>query len=150
MSWVVMAFCSAGFAGLTAYLAKMGVENVPSNTATFIRTLVVAVMSGIIVASTGELVHLDKISPRSWTFLTLSGIATGMSWLFYFGALKFGPISRVAPIDKLSFVIAVLFGVFLLHEKINSLTIVGVVLICFGVLITLPDIQSVILRTFGK
>ena len=144
MSWAVYALFSAIFAGATALLAKIGVSEISSNLATLIRTGVILVFSAAIVASRGELAQVRHIESRTWLFLVLSGIATGLSWLFYFAALKAGPISRVAPIDKLSFVIAVILGIVFLREKVNSVTTVGIVLIVIGVLITLPDVQQAI------
>jgi transporter family protein len=133
---------SAVFAGLTALLAKLGVEQVPSNVATLVRTIVVVVFAVGIVAATGQLPYLKEISPRAWLFLVLSGVATGLSWLFYFAAIKMGPISGVAPIDKLSFVIAMTLGILVLGEKVRPLTIAGACLIALGVLLTLPPIQD--------
>lgn len=144
MAWVTFALLSALFAGLTAFLAKLGVEGISSNLATLIRTGVVLVFASGIVFFRGELPAVRDIEPRSWVFLILSGLATGLSWLFYFAALKAGPISRVAPIDKLSFVIALILGVCFLHEKINGITAAAVVLIVAGVLLTLPEVQQVV------
>lgn len=137
MNWQAYAGLSALFAGLTAVLAKMGVANIPSNLATLIRTLVVVVFAAVIVAARGEGRGLSTLTTRNWTFLILSGIATGLSWLCYFAALQQGPVSRVAPIDKLSFVIAVILGSLLLHEPLKMQTAAGVVLIVAGVLLTL-------------
>jgi transporter family protein len=142
MSWTACAFLSAFFAGLTALLAKIGVQNVPSNLATLVRTVVIVVFAGGIVAARGELAHIREISARSWSFLVLSGVATGLSWLFYFAALKSGPISGVAPIDKLSFVIAMTLGFVVLREQVRPLTLVGGVLIVVGVLLTIPGVQE--------
>ena len=110
MNWTLYAALSAVFAGLTAVLAKIGVSQVPSNLATLVRTVVVVFFATGIVAASGQFHHLGSISGRGWLALVLSGIATGLSWLFYFAALKHGPISGVAPIDKLSFVIAMVLG----------------------------------------
>ncbi len=142
MSWAAFAGLSALFAGLTALLAKIGVENIPSNVATLVRTVVILIFTAGIVTAQGDWPHLREVAPRTWTFLVLSGIATGLSWLCYFAALKAGPISHVAPIDKLSFVIAVILGVIFLHEKLTPATTAGVALIVVGVLITLPGIQD--------
>ncbi len=142
MNWTTCAFLSALFAGLTALLAKIGVQNVPSNLATLVRTLVVVVFATGIVIGRGELAELRGISSRSWTFLVLSGVATGLSWLFYFAALKLGPISGVAPIDKLSFVLAMTLGFVVLREPIRPLALVGAALIVAGVLLTIPSIQE--------
>lgn len=137
MHWASYAALSALFAGVTAVLAKIGVEGVPSNLATLIRTLVVALFATGIVLARGEAKALPLLTGRTWTFLALSGIATGLSWLCYFAALKSGPISRVAPIDKLSFVIAMSLGVLLLHEQVKPTLVAGAVLIVSGVLLTL-------------
>lgn len=137
MHWAVYALLSAFFAGLTALLAKLGVSGVPSNLATFVRTTVVLVFAGGIVAATGELGFITRLSGRTWGFLALSGLATGASWLCYFAALKYGPISRIAPIDKLSFVLAMALGVVVLHEPVKFTTVAGALLIVAGVLLTL-------------
>ncbi len=142
VNWVGYAALSAVFAGLTAVLAKIGVSQVPSNVATLIRTVVVVVFATGIVAATGQLHHLNSISGRDWLALLLSGIATGFSWLFYFAALKHGPISGVAPIDKLSFVVAMTLGVLVLKETVRPMTLVGAALIVAGVLLTLPTVQE--------
>lgn len=137
MNWAVCAGLSAVFAGLTALLAKIGVTDVPSNLATLIRTCVVVMFAGGIVAATGESAQLKFVTPRGWTFLVLSGVATGLSWLFYFAALKNGPVSRVAPIDKLSFVLAMILGIVILREPFKCTTLAGAALIVGGVLLTL-------------
>ncbi|MDR3711132.1 MAG: EamA family transporter [Capsulimonadaceae bacterium] len=149
MGWVACALFSALFAGITALLAKLGVEGIPSNLATLIRTGVVLVFAAGIVSFRGELPGIREIGPRSWLFLVLSGLATGLSWLFYFAALKMGPISRVAPIDKLSFVIAVVLGVVVLREKVNGITAAAIVLIVAGVLLTLPEVQQTVGHWFS-
>ena len=141
MNWAAYAFLSALFAGLTALLAKVGVEHISSNLATLVRTCVILIFTACIVLARGEYHGAREISARTMLFLVLSGVATGLSWLCYFAALKTGPISHVAPIDKLSFVIAVLLGVLFLGEKLNAATITGIVLVVAGVLLTLPDIQ---------
>ena len=142
MNWVGYAALSAVFAGLTAVLAKIGVSQVPSNVATLVRTVVVVVFATGIVAASGQLHHLKSISGRDWLALVFSGVATGFSWLFYFAALKHGPISGVAPIDKLSFVIAMTLGFLVLGETVRPLTLVGAALIVAGVLLTLPTVQQ--------
>jgi transporter family protein len=142
MSWIVCAGLSALFAGLTAVLAKVGVSQVPSNLATLIRTVVVVAFAALIVAGSGQFGQLRSISGRAWLALLLSGMATGLSWLFYFAALKQGPVSGVAPIDKLSFVIAMALGFVVLGEKVRPLTLAGAVLIVLGVLLTLPTVQE--------
>lgn len=145
MNWTIYAFLSALFAGVTALFAKLGVENVPSNLATFLRTVIVVLFSFAIVLAQGQLGAVSALSSRTWIFLILSGLATGMSWLFYFAALKYGPLSGVAPIDKLSFVLAMALGVIFLGENLNSFNIIGATLIVVGVLLTLPTVQELIL-----
>jgi transporter family protein len=140
--WVIYAGLSAVFAGLTAVLAKVGVGGVPSNLATLVRTVVILAFATGIVAARGEAHHLATLTARNWAFLVLSGVATGLSWLFYFAALKAGPVSGVAPIDKLSFVIAMSLGFLVLREPVKPLTLVGAALIVAGVLLTLPAVQD--------
>jgi len=136
MSYQIWALLSAFFAGLTAILAKKGVADVPSNLAVAIRVVVVLVFAVAIAILTKQ-TKVGSITPRSYGFLAASGIATGASWLCYFKAIDLGPVSRVAPIDKLSFVIAVVLGMVLLHEKPSMNVIGGAALIVCGVLITL-------------
>ena len=142
VNWVAYAALSAVFAGLTAVLAKIGVSDIPSNVATLVRTVVVVVFATGIVAAAGQLHQLRSIPGRSWLALVFSGVATGLSWLFYFAALKHGPVSGVAPIDKLSFVIAMTLGFLVLGETARPLTLVGAALILAGVLLTLPSVQD--------
>lgn len=134
MSWLAWAFLSAIFAGLTAVLAKVGVRDIDSNLATGIRTAVVLVFAWAIVLWRG-IPRLELISSRAWIFLTLSGLATGASWLCYFRALQLGPVSRVAPIDKLSVVIAMSLGVLLLHEWLTWREWLGGALIVGGAVV---------------
>ncbi len=136
MDYRIWAFLSALFAGLTAVLAKKGVEGVPSNLALAIRVIVILIFSWGIVFATKE-ARLSGITARTWTFLILSGLATGASWLCYFRALQLGPVSKVAPIDKLSFVLAVLLGLTFLKEKPSVNLVLGCTLIIAGVLVTL-------------
>jgi transporter family protein len=142
MNWIGYALFSALFAGLTALLAKIGVSNVPSNVATLVRTVVIVFFASGLVAATGELHHVKSLTTRDWVALVGSGLATGISWLFYFAALKNGPISGVAPIDKLSFVIAMTLGFVVLKEPVRPLTLVGAGLILVGVLLTLSSVQD--------
>ena len=137
MNWTGYALLSAVFAAATALLAKVGVKDVPSNLATAVRTTVVLVFAVGIVLVRGEAKQLGVLTRQNWLFLVLSGIATGLSWLCYFRALQLGPVSRVAPIDKLSFVIALVLGVLLLHEKLTWPLAAGAALIVAGVLLTL-------------
>jgi len=142
MNWVVLALFSALFAGLTALLAKIGVSQVPSNLATLIRTVVVVAFAATLAGARGELSTVGSLTRRDWAALVGSGLATGASWLFYFAALKHGPISGVAPIDKLSFIIAMTLGFVVLNEPVRPLTLLGAGLIVVGVLLTLPSVQD--------
>jgi len=130
--WIVYALLSALFAALTSILAKLGIQNVNSNLATAIRTAVVLVMAWGIVFLTGKQHEIEHISQRSWLFLGLSGVATGLSWLFYYRALQLGDASKVIPIDKLSIVISMVMAFFILGEAFNTKTIIGGVLITLG------------------
>ncbi|HEX4178079.1 MAG TPA: EamA family transporter [Rhizomicrobium sp.] len=135
-SWQIWAVLSAVFAALTAIFAKVGVENVSSDLATFIRTVVVLVSFTLLLFATGEFVPLGRISGRTWTFLTLSGLGTGASWLCYFRALKLGPASLVAPVDKLSVVLVAIFGVLAFGERPSPAGWLGIAMIgCGAVLI---------------
>jgi transporter family protein len=131
-SWVFWALLSAAFAALTAIFAKIGVEGVNSDYATFLRTLVVIAALAAILTAFGEWRPLTSIAPRTYLFLALSGFATGASWLCYFRALKLGDAARVAPIDKLSVVLVALFGVVFLGERLEGQNWVGVALIAAG------------------
>ncbi len=130
--WIVYAVLSAVFAALTSILAKIGLDRVDSNLATAIRTAVVLVMAWGIVFFTGKHSGIPEISSKSWIFLALSGIATGLSWLFYYKALQIGEASKVIPIDKLSVVISVVLAFVVLHEVPNAKTIIGCLLIAAG------------------
>jgi transporter family protein len=135
-SWQIWAVLSAVFAALTAIFAKVGVENVSSDLATFIRTVVVLVSFTLLLLATGEFVPPDRISGRTWTFLVLSGLGTGASWLCYFRALKLGPASLVAPVDKLSVVLVAIFGVLAFGERPSPAGWLGIAMIgCGAVLI---------------
>ncbi|NTX09287.1 EamA family transporter [Myxococcus sp. CA056] len=137
MSWWVYALLSALFAALTAVLAKVGVEGVPSTLATALRTCVVLVFAWGISLARGEHAALPSLSRKTLLFLALSGIATGLSWLAYFRALQLGPASRVAPLDKLSLPLTVLLAVVLLHEPLSWKMGAGVALMVAGALLTL-------------
>ncbi len=134
-SWQLWAVLSAAFAALTAIFAKVGVENVGSDFATFIRTCVILCAAGAILALTGQWLPLNSVSPRSYGFLVLSGLATGGSWLCYFRALKLGDAARVAPIDKLSVVMVAIFGVVFLGERLAPQNWLGVALIAAGAIL---------------
>jgi bacterial/archaeal transporter family protein len=131
-SWVLFALGSAFFAGLTALLGKLGVADINSNMATLIRVVVIFVVTAALVASRDEWQRLDTITTRTWVFLVLSGIATGLSWLCYYRALQLGPVSRVAPIDKLSVVIAIILGVLVAGETLSWPVALGGGLIVAG------------------
>lgn len=132
LSWRFWALLSAVFAALTAILAKLGVAGVPSEVATFLRTLVVVALTAAIVVATGQAGALGQVSGRSALFLVLSGLATGASWLCYFRALSLGDAARVAPLDKLSVVLVAVFGAVLLGESLAPVSWLGVVLIALG------------------
>mgnify|MGYP000475495343 FL=1 len=130
--WFVFAVLSAIFAAITSILAKIGIEGVNSNLATAIRTVVVVLMAWGIVAITNAQSGITEISKRSWIFLTLSGLATGASWLCYFKALQLGDVSKVVPLDKFSIVITLVMAAVFLHEQFTVKTIIGSVLITLG------------------
>jgi transporter family protein len=134
-SWLMWALLSAAFAALTAIFAKIGVENIDSDLATFIRTVVVLMSLALLLAATGKFSTPGPIAPRTWTFLTLSGLATGASWLCYFRALKLGPATLVAPIDKLSVVLVALFAFVFLGERPSASGWLGIALIGAGAII---------------
>jgi transporter family protein len=131
-SWQVWAVLSAVFAALTAIFAKVGVEDINPDLATFIRTVVVLIGFSLILFATGQFTHPGPISQKSWIFLVLSGLGTGASWLCYFRALKLGPATLVAPIDKLSVVLVALFGVIFLGERPSLNGWLGIGLIAAG------------------
>jgi transporter family protein len=135
--WQVWAFGAAAFAALTAIFAKVGVEGVPSDYATLIRTIFILALVAGIVAVTGEYKPLHEISGRTLVFLVLSGLATGASWLCYFRALKLADASRVAPVDKLSVVLVAVFGALFLGERLGARAWLGVGLIFVGVLLVM-------------
>lgn len=135
VSWQFWALLSAGFAALTAIFAKVGVESVNSDLATFIRTIIILAMLGGILFATGQWQPPSTVPGRAWTFLILSGLATGASWLCYFRALKLGDAARVAPLDKLSVVLVALFGVLFLGERLSLANWFGVAMIAGGVIL---------------
>lgn len=132
LSWQFWALLSAAFAALTAIFAKVGVENVDSDFATFIRTIVIVLALGSILAAMGKWQAPGSVTGRSYLFLVLSGLATGASWVCYFRALKLGDAARVAPIDKLSVVLVAVFGVIFLGEQLSGPNWFGIVLIAAG------------------
>jgi transporter family protein len=130
---LLWALLSAGFAGLTAIFAKIGVENVGADFATFVRTIVILIALGGMLAGTGQCgSRSGSVSARSYVFLILSGLATGASWVCYFRALKLGDAARVAPIDKLSVVLVAMLGVAFLGERLSAPNWLGVLLIAVG------------------
>ena len=132
-SWQVWALLSAFFAALTAVFAKVGVAGINPDAATLIRTIVIVIVLGAVVVALGEASTLRDASARTWTFLVLSGLATGASWWCYFRALQVGDAARVAPIDKLSVVLVALFGVAFLGERPSLYGWIGIALIVIGV-----------------
>jgi len=134
-SWLFWAALSALFAALTAVFAKVGVENVNSNFATFVRTLVVVVATAGLLTMLGQWQAPGEVSRKTYLFLVLSGLGTGASWLCYFRAMQVGDAARVAPIDKLSVVLVAIFGVFLLGEKLSGLNWLGVAMIAGGAIL---------------
>ena len=133
--WFWLALGSAVFAALTSILAKIGIEGVGSNLATAIRTMVVVVMAWGMVFITHQQEGLNTISQKSWLFLILSGLATGVSWLCYYKALQMGEASRVVPIDKLSVVITLVLAFVFLHEQFTTKSLIGCILIGAGTLL---------------
>ena len=134
-SWPFWALASAVFAALTAILAKVGIDGIGSNLATFIRTVVILAFAGMILTVAGEWRAPASIAPRSWLFLVLSGLATGASWLCYFRALKLGEAAKVAPVDKLSVVFVAIFAAVFLGEKLSPVNWLGVALIAAGAIL---------------
>jgi transporter family protein len=132
--WLLWALLSAFFAGLTAVFAKIGVVSINSNLATAVRTSIILVFTWIIALSTSRPDALIRLPARSWAFLFLSALATGLSWLCYFRALQLGEVARVAPIDKLSVVVAIVVSVLFLGERLSLREGVGVCLIVGGAL----------------
>ena len=131
-SWVSYAILSAFFAALTSILAKIGISDINSNLATAIRTIVVLIMAWGIVFMTGAQSGIQDITAKSWIFLVLSGIATGLSWLFYYKALQLGDASKVVPIDKFSVVISMILAFVILKEDLTFKTVMGGILITAG------------------
>ena len=131
-SWQFWALLSAAFAALTAIFAKVGIENINSDFATFIRTMIILVVLGAILLASGQFQSPATISGKTWLFLGLSGLATGASWLCYFRALKIGNAAQVAPIDKLSVVLVAVFGAIFLGERLSGANWLGVALIAAG------------------
>jgi transporter family protein len=133
--WVAWALLSAFFASLTAIFAKIGVANINSDLATFIRTIVVVVVLGVILLARDLFQPIGSISLRTYLFLALSGLATGASWLCYFRALQIGEAALVAPIDKLSVVLVAIFGVAFLREQLTLVNWAGIAMIASGAIL---------------
>lgn len=137
MNWLAFALLSALAASATAILAKVGVRDVPSNVATAVRAAVILVFASGVVVATRELRALESMSRRSLVFLVLSGLATGVSWLAYFKALQLGPVSRVAPVDKVSLPLTILLATVFLGEPLSWRVGLGAALMVAGALLTI-------------
>jgi transporter family protein len=137
MTWLTYALISALASAATAILAKVGVQGVPSNLATAVRTVVITAFAWLLVASTGEIRATAAISRRSLTFLVLSGLATGIAWIAYFRALQLAPASRVSPIDKLSLPLTIVLAAALLGEHVSWRLATGVAMMTVGAILTI-------------
>ncbi|NLY09187.1 MAG: EamA family transporter [Tissierellia bacterium] len=135
--WMIFAFLSAIFAAITSILAKIGIDGVNSNLATAVRTVVVVIMAWVIVFVTNKQNEIVDISNKSWTFLILSGLATGASWLCYYKAIQLGEVSKVTPIDKSSVVITFVLAIIFLHETVTTKSVIGMILISIGTLLVI-------------
>lgn len=133
--WWIFALLSAFFAALTAIFAKMGIKGVDTDLATAIRTVIILILAWGIAFFRGGTNSINLLTKQNLIFLCLSGIATGLSWIFYFKALQIGKVSQVAPVDKISVAIAIILSVIFLNEKISPLGIVGVIMIIGGTII---------------
>lgn len=133
--WLILSILSAFFAAVTSILAKIGIENVNSNLATAIRTLVVVIMSWLIVFITNAQTGIHDISNKSWLFLIMSGLATGLSWLCYYAAIKSGQVSKVVAVDKASVILTFIMAFIFLGEKFTLKSIIGAVCIGLGTFI---------------
>jgi len=134
-TWQFWALLSAVFAALTALFAKVGVEAIPADLATFIRRLIIASVLALILAASGQFQWPGSISGRTYLVLLLSGLATGASWLCYFRALKIGDAARVAPVDKLSIVLVAVFATIFLGERLSATNWLGIVLCTAGIIL---------------
>lgn len=135
--WKLFAILSALFAALTSILAKIGIKGVDSNLATAIRTVVIIILAWGIVFATGAQHGMTTLSKRNWMFLILSGVATGLSWIFYYKAIALGNVSQVAPIDKSSIVLTLILSFFILKEEFTAKTIIAGLLITAGTFVML-------------
>ena len=143
MSWVVAAFASAFFAGITSILAKCGIRQTDSDIATAIRTCVVLVFAWIMAGVSGSIGTIGSIAPKSWLFLVLSGLATGASWICYFKALSIGDVNKVVPVDKMSTVLAALTAIVLFGETSNlAVKLIGTAVITLGTFLMIEKRQS--------
>jgi bacterial/archaeal transporter family protein len=133
--WWIYALLSAVFAALTAIFAKVGVKNIDSNLATAIRTVVILFLAWAIVLFRGTSSAVTSLSKQNWLFLILSGLATGLSWVFYFKALQLGKVSQVAPVDKMSVALAIILSFIFLGEPLSAKTIIGASLIICGTVV---------------
>ncbi len=133
--WWIYALLSAFFAALTTIFAKIGMEDINANLATAIRTVIVLIIAWGVVFVQGNISQLTTIVPRTLIFLLLSGVATGLSWLFYFQALQLGKVAQVAPIDKSSVVLVILFSSMFLHEPLTPKIILGGLFVAIGTLV---------------
>ena len=133
--WFYWALLSAVFAALTAIFAKIGLEGVDSDLASLVRTFVIVGVLGGFVYATGKWMNPLELSPKTWAFLLLSGLATGASWVCYFRALKIGDASKVAPVDKISLVLVAVFAFVFLHERPSVREWTGILLVAAGVLV---------------
>ena len=143
MSWVVAAFASAFFAGITSILAKCGIKHTDSDVATAIRTCVVLVFAWIMAGVSGSIGTIGSIAAKSWLFLALSGLATGASWICYFKALSIGDVNKVVPVDKMSTVLAALTAIILFGETSNlAVKLIGTAVITLGTFLMIEKRQS--------
>ena len=148
--WIIFAFGSALFAGLTSILAKCGIRKTDSNVATAIRTIVVLLFSWLMVFVTGAQGELGNVTPKTWIFLILSGASTGASWLCYFKALQIGDINKVVPIDKSSIILTILLAFPFLKEEISPLKLICVLLIGIGTFLMITKKEGTKKDTEGK
>lgn len=132
--WIFYAILSALFAAITSIFAKIGISGINSNLATAIRTIVVLILAWVIVFITGSHREIKNISSRSMLFLILSGLATGLSWLFYYKAIQMGNVTSVVAIDKLSIIITIVLAFFILNEQLTFKSVIGGILIASGTL----------------
>jgi bacterial/archaeal transporter family protein len=133
--WWIYALLSAFFAALTTIFAKIGIENIDANLATAVRTVVIVLIAWGIVLAQGNISQIATLAPRTLMFLVISGVATGFSWIFYFQALQLGKAAQIAPIDKSSVVMVILFSAIFLHEPLTLKVILGGLLIVIGTLV---------------